>query len=608
MNFFAELKRRHMFRAAAAYAVVAWVLLQLVNNLTPALRLPEWAATLVVVLIVVGFPITLLFCWIQHLPADGAAPRTRTNRLDWILVSGLAAVALLIGYQQLAPNVATTVQQQTGVEATKAAANSTVGAISIAVLPFVNLSSDKEQEFFSDGMTEEITSALAKIKDLRVVGRTSAFEFKGQNKDLRAIGQALGASHLIEGSVRKAGDRVRITAQLIKSDDGTHLWTENYDRELTDIFATQEDIAQAIAAELKVPLGLQQGETLVSNRTNNLESYEQYLRARAFVRTRSINEAIAVLEPVVARNPDYAPALALLSVAYTLVPIYEVAVWSGPVEDARRSVQSAYSKAEMTAREAVRLDPRHAGGYAALGYVLANQKNWVAAEDHFRQALALDPNDPDALHLYALMLMSAVHLKQAMSIREKLRTLEPFVPIYSIYSATIVQLNGQYEATIPMIQSITPSGPTSYFRNLYLAKAYAGAGRYAEAADTLLAISANQNFVSRRSLEDAARLLRGAPAKTRAPEALPVLERDLNFVYAYIGASDRIWESVRRSLDINLPIATVPLLLWETSSSPMRRTERFRTFVRDLGLVDYWKARGWPDFCHPTTGDDFECN
>src|SRR5262245_62015621 len=128
-SIFAELKRRQMFRAAAAYAVVAWVLLQLVNNLTPALKLPEWAATLVVVLIAVGFPIVLLFCWVQHLPADGAAQQPKTNRLDWILVSGLAAVVLLIAYQQLMPNVATTAQQQTGVDASKAAANSPAGAI-----------------------------------------------------------------------------------------------------------------------------------------------------------------------------------------------------------------------------------------------------------------------------------------------------------------------------------------------------------------------------------------------------------------------------------------------------------------------------------------------
>src|SRR4029077_1085500 len=158
--------------------------------------------------------------------------------------------------------------------AARAAAASPIGVISLAVLPFVNLSSDKEQEFFSDGITEEITAALAKVPDLRVVARTSAFQFKAQNRDIQGIGQQLHATHLIEGSVRKAGTRVRITVQLIKADDGTHIWSEDYNRELTDIFAIQEDIARAITTSLRMPLGLKPGENLVNNRAIGSEDYQ----------------------------------------------------------------------------------------------------------------------------------------------------------------------------------------------------------------------------------------------------------------------------------------------------------------------------------------------
>ena len=174
-----------------------------------------------------------------------------------VLAGVLIVATALISYRQFA-----LVSTQPGIVAERPAAANPASAISIAVLPFLNLSGDANQEFFSDGMTEEITSAFAKVPNLRVVARTSAFQFKGQNQDLRVVGQALGTNHLIEGSVRKAGDRVRITAQLIKVDDGTHLWTENYDRELTDIFAIQEDIARAIAGALRVPLGLAPGESL----------------------------------------------------------------------------------------------------------------------------------------------------------------------------------------------------------------------------------------------------------------------------------------------------------------------------------------------------------
>jgi TolB-like protein len=175
--------------------------------------------------------------------------------------------------------------QEAGIAAARNAAADAHSAISLAVLPFVNLSSDKEQEFFCDGMTEEITAALAKVPDLRVVARTSAFEFKSKNVNIKTMGEQLGATHLIEGSVRKAGNRLRITAQLIKADDGTHIWAKDYDRELTDVFAVQEDITRAITTSLRMPLGLKPGENLVNNRKIDPIPYTNYLRVTRVDRT-----------------------------------------------------------------------------------------------------------------------------------------------------------------------------------------------------------------------------------------------------------------------------------------------------------------------------------
>src|SRR5262245_9991919 len=203
MNLLAELKRRQMFRVAAAYAVVAWVLLQVVNNVAPALRLPDWAATLVLVLLVIGFPVALLFCWIQQLAPGGESSKTTTSKLDWVLIVALILVIGLVSYQQLTPNSAAPVAQEAGVVAARSASLAPAG-VSVAVLPFANVSADPEQEFFSDGITDEISGALAKIPDLRVVARTSAFQYKTRNTDIRSIGQALNATHLIEGSVRRA--------------------------------------------------------------------------------------------------------------------------------------------------------------------------------------------------------------------------------------------------------------------------------------------------------------------------------------------------------------------------------------------------------------------
>src|SRR5262245_58216664 len=372
-KFFAELKRRHMYRVAAAYAVVAWVLLQLVNNLAPALSLPSWVATTVVVLLAIGFPIALLFCWIQHLaPADSAARQERASRLDWVLAGGIAAVIAIFLFQQFVPAGSLQGTAKSNGEPAKSASVS--AGISLAVLPFVNLSSDKEQEFFSDGMTEEITSALAKVQNLRVVGRTSAFQFKGENKDLRAIGQALSATHLIEGSVRKDGNEVRITAQLIKADDGTHLWTESYNRELKGVFAMQEEIATAIASALRVPLGLREGQSLVANRTADTESYQDYLRARALVRGRGplepggpLTEAAKLLEQVVARDPSYAPAWGLLGQTYALAPNLTTAFVNG-LPDEFRHMAAETEKAEAAAQQAIQLDPGNIDGHTALAF------------------------------------------------------------------------------------------------------------------------------------------------------------------------------------------------------------------------------------------------
>ena len=377
LKLLAELKQRQMFRVAAAYAVVAWLLLQLFNNVAPILELPPWVGRVVLLLIVIGFPVTLLVVWMQQLaPADGDARRAAIAKLDYVLIGALIVVIALVSYQQLAPSSGVTATQTQQPNIGPGASNA--AGISIAVLPFANMSGDTSQEFFSDGMTEEITAALAKVTSLTVLGRTSAFQFKGQNRDLRDIGQALGATHLIEGSVRKAGPRVRITAQLIRADSGANLWTENYDRELTDVFAIQEDIAQAIIAALRVPLGLEQGQTLVAGRTTDLEFYDQYLRARAFYRARGTgnDEAVRILENLTARDPSYAPAWALLANAYTrdTRPGSETDQTDlTSLSEARQAVQASFAK---------ELSPPHAGLSRRIAGMPAGTLRWVGFRTH----------------------------------------------------------------------------------------------------------------------------------------------------------------------------------------------------------------------------------
>jgi TolB-like protein len=589
-NFFAELKRRHIYRVAAAYAVVAWVLLQLFNNVAPILELPPWVPRAFLLLLAMGFPIALLFAWMHQLaPTDSATLSASNGRLDWALMGALLVVIGLVSYQQLAPSfVASSTTPQTS-------------GISIAVLPFANMSGDAGQEFFSDGMTEEITSALAKVQGLTVIGRTSAFEYKGQNHDLRAIGQALGVTHLIEGSVRKDGNRIRITAQLIRADNAAHLWAENYDRNLTDIFATQEDIAQAIAAALKVPLGLR--DALVRDRTIDSESYQQYLQARALKRSLDNDRAIELLEAVVARNPNYAPAWASLSSAYRIAPTFTPVLRSGSFDEARKAIQIATEKAEVAAQKAISLDATLASGYSALASLRYGARKWAEANDLYRQAVALDPTDPEVLESYRFMLANAGYLSAAVRIGEQLQMLEPFVPIYNIHRAEMMQLTGANDESIRILEAV-PLGTDMYSRNSDLARAYAVGGRFQDAADTLRGMRTSQ--VSRETVDAAAGIIGSAPAQASNPARLPAIDGSLNFVYAFVGANERTLERHERSLDIG-SIASL-YWLWDPLNASLRKSQTFRSIIRRTGLPEYWRAKGWPDLCRPVGTDDFACD
>ena len=256
-RFLSELKRRRVMRVAAVYAITGWTLFQVAAGLFPALHLPEWTVTLAAVLLLLGFPVTLVIAWALEpaedggvtltRPADtGAAPQ-RWAGADWALAAAVAGI------------VAVTVLQETGVIRLGAAGPGPKAPVivdrSVAVLPFVNFSGESDAGFFADGLTDEVTNALAQAADLKVAGRTSAFYFKGRSQDIREIGRQLGVAHVLEGSVQRQGDRLRVTVQLIKTVDGFHMWSESYDRTMGDAFQIQTEIAEKVAGVLKAKLG-----------------------------------------------------------------------------------------------------------------------------------------------------------------------------------------------------------------------------------------------------------------------------------------------------------------------------------------------------------------
>ena len=310
-NFFAELKRRKVFKVGAAYLIVAWLAVQAASIGFPAFDAPSWALRIFILIAFLGFPIAVVMAWVFDITAEGVKldPSVSGNKALFA-VAVLLIVLALFWYFYGQPSF------RKGDVATP----TTAGHNSIAVLPFVNISGKADEDYFSDGMTEELLNVLAKIPNLNVVARTSVFEFKGKGGDVREIGRKLGVSNIVEGSVRRDREQVRVTAQLVRVADGFHIWSETYDRKLESVFALQDEIAQRIGAALKLSLGV--SAPVAARAPIDPEAYDEYLKGRALLRQRSdLPSAIAHLKAAVAKAPEFAAAWSSLSLTY------EVSFW-----------------------------------------------------------------------------------------------------------------------------------------------------------------------------------------------------------------------------------------------------------------------------------------
>jgi TolB-like protein len=470
----------------------------------------------------------------------------------------------------------------------------------VAVLPFANASGDAAQDAFAEGMTDEIAVALAGVRGLNVVARSSSFRFKQSSADPKAIGQALNAGYLVQGSASRAGERVRLTARVVHSSDGMTLASQEAEGELRTIFDLEEIIAHAIAAALKLPVS--PGETLVRNRTADPDAYLDFLRAKAAARSRgaqALAEAAAILEPVVAREPDFAPASALLAYVYSLTPLFAPSLRGGMPEEERKIVARTIPRTDELAKRTAARDPKSAEAFVALGYANMVQRRMLAAEDAFKQALALNPNQADGLHGYSQLLAALGRIKQSLAMREHLQAGEQFIINYTADTAEILWLDGDTDRALAMLAPFRPG------RTLELALIEASAGHYREAAaDIRLMPPASY---PPGMTEAAAKILDSAPAQAAAPAALPRLG-NLSFAYMHVGAPERVLEFYDDEVGGNYfqPISTT--WFWHPSYAAVRATERFKTLVRDLGLVEYWRARGWPAQCRPAGGEDFSCS
>jgi TolB-like protein/Flp pilus assembly protein TadD len=409
MNFFAELKRRNVYKVAVAYAIVGWLLIQVATQVFPFLEIPNWAIRLVILLTALGFPIALIIAWAFELTPEGIkrtesadAAREHSRGSAWIAVAAIAA-ALSLSLFLLGRYTAGHATARENASPARTEAATTIAQKSIAVLPLLNESGDPKDEYFSDGLSEELIAALAQIRELKVIGRSSSFRFKERKEETKTIGEKLGVATLLEGTVRKQGDRVRIVAELINAADGIELWTRTFDRELKDIFAVQQEIATAVASSLKATLlGADQRS---SANPKTAEAHNAYLQAHYYSQRRNLEDyrkAVGYYDEAIRLDPEYALAYAERSEAWTLIG------------DLTGEGKTAWPKARSDAEKAVAIAPTLAEAHAALGWVRFFTE-WRFAEglSELKRAKELAPANPTANDLLARVIVYLGRLDEA---------------------------------------------------------------------------------------------------------------------------------------------------------------------------------------------------
>jgi len=428
-SIFNELKRRNVFRVAALYAAVSWALLQITDVLAPAIALPEWVTGFVALLLLIGFPVAVIFAWAFELTPEGVkrtesvdeSQSIATNtgrRLDGILIAALVVFGAIVLSDRFLPGATTSDDQASFSDSP--AGDAFAGQPSIAVLPFVDMSPDGDQEYFADGIAEELLNVFAQVKGLSVAGRTSAFAFKGKSTDLREIAQILDVGHVLEGSVRKAGNQIRVTAQLIQADNGYHLWSATYDGELTDIFGVQDSIAKAILQEL-TPQLLGEDKELSSKvrvSATDLDAYDLYLVSKQHASDgtlKGLQAAAGALDRAIEIDPNYVPALVWR--AY-----YELQMSDGEGAWGNIPFEEALPRAKRWIDRAIDIDPESPDALFGLASYFGYTNNDEAAIRYYRAAIDVKPNFPVAQNDLAFFLASegkvtegVVYLEQALA-------------------------------------------------------------------------------------------------------------------------------------------------------------------------------------------------
>ncbi len=605
MSFFEELKRRNVFRVAIAYAVIAWLILQVGDTLAPALLLPEWINSALAFFLVLGFPLAVFFAWIFEMTPEGLkferdVDRSKSitsqtgKKVDRVIIGVLAVAVAMFAFDKFVLDPSRDAEL---VEAAAQAAveEKPVGRNSIAVLPFADLSPAGDQEYFSDGIAEEILNVLVRVDDLSVASRTSSFGFKGQEAlGIPTIAEKLRVRHVLEGSVRKAGDTVRITAQLIDAQTDQHLWSETYDRTLSaeSIFAIQDEIAQAIVAKL----GIVMDDRAKPADTGNLDAYELYLKAHKAFMERStitdVGDAIALFEQAVGLDPAFARAIAGLAAAYSVAPSW------GLLD------RDYLALGTEAANSAIELDPALGLAWAVLGYTAEERQQYGEALTWYGKALEVNPKDP------TIWLWRGIFHNETGFFDEAARDIDRCIELDPVYGncmrhrARTALFSGDDTLAMTLVERAMRVGfPAANDMFLHM---YAAHGNHAVVAAS---VSGSHNAENHKPLIDYHYRAIVDPGFDFAAE-----RGELETVYRATTGDELDWgpEDFLGPLTFgayeHVQALSAVHIQWQPYPASWRTSPHRKRLIRELGLPKFWREHGFPPQCRPVGDDDFECD
>ena len=613
MSLIAELQRRKVFKVGAAYLVVAWLTVQAASIGFPAFDAPPWALRIFILIALLGFPVAVVMAWVFDITPDGVKFDADTSGSKRLFAAAICLIALALGWYFYGQPAFRKSDTTAAAHVPAIAEVAVAPQKSIAVLAFLDLSPNHDQGYFSDGMSEEILNALAQVKDLKVAGRTSSFYYKDRKEDLRTIGKALGVANILEGSVRKQGDKVRITAQLIRVADDTHLWSHDYDGDLSDVFQLQDNIARAITDQLKVVLTGEQKTRLVQVGTSNTEAYTLYLQATDALNQRDyqrMGKAIGWLEEAIKLDPNFALAHARLAMIHVLG-------WA--------QYGASDSEAERQAQLALALNPKLAETQYALQFLARKQRRFMDARAATDRALTLEPDDASVNFYDAQLLINTGYTRRGMERLDRALALDPLLPNALHWRATQYLFAGDPDTAERMWKRAGEVGLS--YADWGLAQVADARGDYAMARSLLLpSMLANPDTACLKSPEMSLPIYLagafGGDATARA-KALVVVDECLAAVSnSEAGKSGKVplW-AVRGLLRFDQPERALQIIalgptsddaglfnyFWGPLGRDMRRLPAFAAFARKVGFADLWDKYGAPDLCKKNSAGDYVC-